>query len=371
MKRKLIAAAVAGALVAPAAAFAQSTVNIYGQVNVEYGFAKQPNNAAGASRHNYDRFNSGNSHLGFRGEEKLGGGMSAWFQCESDLRFLGGGSLAAAPADNTRGAATGELCDRNSAIGFRGGFGNVFLGTWDNPMKRMVASTRMLDETGWHGVQNMLLSNSLRNANSISYDSPRFSGFQLRAQTTTTQAAQGQLSTVNNVKGRINSVGVDYTQGPLVVAAAWQNIEDGSNAGTGISGRDFTTWGLGANYTIGALKLGLTYTDQERERAAPGVDERKSWALAGEYKVSGPGMIRVGYTRAGDFKGNGGVTGVDTGAKNWQVLYFHSLSKRTVVGVGYARFDNDRNGTYNHVGQTGATAGGDASAFVLRARHRF
>jgi len=238
-------------------------------------------------------------------------------------------------------------------------------------MKRMVASTRMMDETGWHGVQPMLLSSSLRNANSINYDSPVFSGFQVRAQTTTTQAAQGQLSTVNNVEGRINSIGAEYRGGPLLIAAAYQNIEDGSNTGTGISGRDFTTWGLGATYTFGAFKVGLTYTDQERERAAPGVDERKSWALAGEYKVSGPGLIRVGYTRAGDFKGNGGVTGADTGAKNWQVLYFHNLSKRTQVGAGYVRVDNDRNGTYNLTGQTAANVGGDASAFVLRAKHTF
>lgn len=371
MKRKLIAAAVAGALISPAAFAQNSTVQVYGQLNVEYGFAKQPNDAAGASRHSYDRFNSGNSHFGFKGEEKLGGGMSAWFQCESDLRFLGGGTESGAGVLPVELRSTGELCDRNSAIGFKGNFGNVFLGTWDNPMKRMVASTRMMDETGWHGVQHLLLSSSLRNANSINYDSPNFSGFQFRAQTTTTQAAQAQLSTVNNVEGRINSIGAEYRGGPLLVAAAWQKIDDGSNLGAGNNGRDWTTMGIGATYSFGAFKVGLTYTDQERERAGTGVDERKSWALAGEYKVSGPGLIRVGYTRAGDFKGNGGVTGADTGAKNWQILYFHSLSKRTVIGAGYVRLDNDRNGNYNLYGQAGATAGGDASAFVLRAKHNF
>jgi len=124
MKRKLIAAAVAGALISPAAFAQNSTVQVYGQLNVEYGFAKQPNDAAGNSRHSYDRFNSGNSNFGFKGEEKLGGGMSAWFQCESDLRFLGGGTNAAGLPLDAR--TTGELCDRNSAIGFKGSFGNVF-----------------------------------------------------------------------------------------------------------------------------------------------------------------------------------------------------------------------------------------------------
>ena len=85
MNKKLMAVAVAGALAAPGLALAQATV--YGSLNVEYGFVSQAEGAGGASRPNADAFNSGASYIGFRGEEKLGGGMSAWFQCESQDVF--------------------------------------------------------------------------------------------------------------------------------------------------------------------------------------------------------------------------------------------------------------------------------------------
>src|SRR3546814_9689180 len=44
----------------------------------------------------------GGSAIGFRGEEKLGGGLSAWFQCESSA--------------DVRGLDQEGFCSRNSAI---------------------------------------------------------------------------------------------------------------------------------------------------------------------------------------------------------------------------------------------------------------
>ena len=141
MNKKLIAAAVAGAFVAPAAFAQSSTVQIYGLLNVEYGFVSQPNTAAGVGRDSVDALNSGASRIGFKGEEKLSGGMSAFWQCESDVRFLGGSSQA-----------NGNLCDRNSALGLKGGFGSVFIGSWDSPLKRVsVVPTRVMLR---HGMTN-------------------------------------------------------------------------------------------------------------------------------------------------------------------------------------------------------------------------
>ena len=93
MNKKLMAAAVAGALAVPAgAAMAQtSSVQIYGLFNVEYApWVDQPNTGAapGTSRTTVDALNSGASRIGFRGQEKLGGSLTAWFQCETDVRFL-------------------------------------------------------------------------------------------------------------------------------------------------------------------------------------------------------------------------------------------------------------------------------------------
>ena len=120
MQKKIIAAAVAGALAVPAiTAFAQSsTVQIYGRITYEYGHI----NSMGRLKDTDYADTPGGSAIGFRGEEKLGGGLSAWFQCESSA--------------DVRGMDQRGFCTRNSAVGFRGGFGNIHFGRWDTPFKR-------------------------------------------------------------------------------------------------------------------------------------------------------------------------------------------------------------------------------------------
>ena len=362
MKQKLIAVAVAGALAAPAVAFAQSTVNVYGLLKVEYGLVSQANDAAGAPRHNVDAQNSGaGSHIGFKGEEKLGSGMSAWFQCESEARFTHVSSTTAQ-----------GFCGRNTALGLKGGFGNVFFGRWDSPIKRAVGATRMLNETGWMGVQHLLLSGEVfefseRNPNSVNYDSPNFGGFTVNAQYTTTNDAVDALKTDTAAKGRKVGLGGKYAAGPLVIAAGWAKHDDNQSI-AGNDGDKDSAWALGATYTFGQLKAGITYTDQE---AKDGVDdlERKSWNLALDWKITAPGTLRFGYTQAGDYKGTMGAA--NTGAKQMQVGYLHALSKRTSAGVHYSRVSNDSQGAYNFAGLSNDVLGDDASAVVFSMYHRF
>ncbi|MCC7083054.1 MAG: porin, partial [Burkholderiales bacterium] len=135
MEKRILAVAVAGALAAPAIVAAQSTVQIYGRVTYEWGRADQ-----GPGRPTLDNADTpGGSAIGFKGVEQLGGGLSAWFQCESS-------------ADIT-GFDTSSICTRNSAVGFRGGFGNVFAGKWDTPMKRALGlGTVGAEETGILGM---------------------------------------------------------------------------------------------------------------------------------------------------------------------------------------------------------------------------
>ena len=120
MQKKLMAAAVVGALAVPAMAVAQSTVQIYGTAQWEQGYIDQ-----GDGRPSTDYNESTGSYIGFRGTENLGGGLTAWFQCETtaDIRAF----------DQV------GLCSRNSGLGFRGGFGNVWVGRWHTPMSRAMS----------------------------------------------------------------------------------------------------------------------------------------------------------------------------------------------------------------------------------------
>ncbi len=375
MNKKLMAVAVAGALAAPALAFAQaSTVQIYGRMEAQYGYLNsQPNFGAapGTPRVEGDAFNGGTSRIGFRGEESLGGGLSAWFQCETRAKIL-------EPQLST-GAA---ICDRNSAVGLKGSFGDVYFGRWTPPIDAASGATLMLNTTGWLGVEQLTMVGTNfdftgRNAETINYSLPKIGNLSVTAQYTalpllsvvgTDVAASGVRA-----KPRKMGLGAIYAAGPLVVAAAWQaNKNDPANVQT-IS-TDDNAWLVGATYRVGAFKGGITYFDMKEEVSATTKLTRKSMNFAVDYQMTAPGLVRVGYTRANDYEGGAAASGSGTGADMWQVGYNHSFSKRTVGTLAYARLSNGSAGTYNFNGlkQTiTGTPGQDASVFVLGLAHTF
>lgn len=374
MHKKLMTAAVAGALMAPAMALAAtSNVDIYGYFNAEYGFVSQPNDAANVSRPNTDAFNSGASRIGLRGQENLGGGMSAFFQCESQVN----GAFVL-------GTTTSGWCNRNTAVGLKGGFGSVFVGRWDSPIKRASGPVRILDEAGWSGAQHMLLQIldgdevdfSDRNPNSINYDSPNLGGFTFNAQVTAANAQAG--STTPDMKGRRVGVGGSFKSGPLMVNAGYGKHDDNqATASGGAPGTEETAWLIGATYTWGNWEFGALYANVEADISTTTTLERKAMNFAAEYDLAGPGKIRAGITLADDFEGSAvaalGIPASNTGAKQWQVGYFHSFSKRTTGALQYVRIDNDSNGTYNftNLDDGDVNPGDNAGVFVVRLIHSF
>jgi predicted porin len=328
MHKKLMAAAVAGALVAPAA-LAQTT--IYGVFNVEYGFYSPADSPSGAAYHSADGFNSGASRIGFRGEEKLGGGMAATYQCESDVRFL------------DDGASAGSWCDRNSAVGLKGGFGHVFFGRWDSPVKSLSGVTRITNEGGWLGTQGVLLTGfSNRNPKTTNYMSPNLNGFSVRAQIGTTNDAFNELDTTAT-DGRIIAGGLMYAAGPLAVVAAIEKRDKNQAAGDNEDAEDTATI-IGGKYTWRNFTVGLTFTTLEFDLgpAAGGKVERDAWGIGVEWDLGGPHSLVLGYTLADDAKVFGTKQN-DTGANQIVVSYYYALSKRTTVGVGFSQVENDSN----------------------------
>jgi predicted porin len=364
MNKTVIAMAVAGALAAPATALAQTT--IYGYFNVEWGVSvDQPADGAGAERHTGDFFNSGASRIGFRGEEKMGGGNAAWYQCETELGLY--------PRD------TGVVvCDRNSAVGLKGGWGNFFVGSWDSPLKRVSGIVRITNETGFFGTQDLTLragtfglpNFSNRNTNSFNYDTPNMGGFMASVQTTTTQAKADAVEVAGtSLDGRISTISGQWLGGPAAIVAGYSKKDKNRSAG-GIDSAEDTAYLVGGSYVIGPVKVGLTFTNRESDDGAGSNIERNAYNVAGDWKIGGPSTIRVGYTAAQDLKGTGAIT--DSGAVQYSIQYIHALSKRTNVAIGYVKVDNDTNGTANLTdGSTDVLPGDSASAVALTLQHTF
>src|SRR5438046_909816 len=118
MKLKQITLATLATLAAPAAALAQSNVQIYGTLNADFESVK----ATGSSGTNFpsrNRVTSNSSNFGFRGTEDLGQGLRAFFQLESAVNFDNGTSSASGPRATPASAckAAGGRC--SSANGTR------------------------------------------------------------------------------------------------------------------------------------------------------------------------------------------------------------------------------------------------------------
>ena len=423
MNKKIMALAVAGAFAAPAAALAQaSNVQIFGTVYIEYAYAKQgsQNPPGSGDLVNIDFLQTPGSEIGFKGEEALGGGTSAWFQCTSTMDF--------------RGAAPQGFCGRNSALGVKGNFGNLFAGNWDMPTKRTAGAVRILSDTGVWGTGFLLFNNSStfndnggpaafsrRQNNSIFYDTPVWGGFQGFVGVSTPSTAIARTSNYSGAKPRVWSVAANYTNGPLIVTAGYErhnNFATGAGAGAGLTtnnqyASEDTGYQIGAAYQFGPVKVGLLYANQRIDTSqtqAVQSDLRVSaWNLGAEWRIVGPHGIRGGYTKANDTKGNYGpgtagasVAGAvcapiavpvngngaalagagsgqrigncgagGTGANLWQIQYVYQASKRTEFTVGYARLDNDNNARYSLGGFTQPNAGQDQNAFAVSMKTTF
>ena len=384
MKKKVLAVAVASALAAPALVYAQaSTVQLYGKATFEYGYADQ-----GTGRPKTDILQTpGGSAVGVRGEEKLGGGLSAWFQCESSA--------------DVRGIGQDGFCSRNSALGFKGGFGNIQIGRWDTPFKR-ATNVGMIGagDTGLLGAAFLMAGNSTgtgatgglvpqslsrnvwkrRESSQIYYESPTFSGFQGLA----SYSAANATSAVNAstaAKPRVQSLAAIYVNGPLALSAGYERH---SNFGAVGGGNDDRGWTLNAAYTFGEVKVAAAYIDTKYEMSATTDLKKKNWMIGTEWRINGPHNVEASYVRAGDSKGtaiaspslagNGPIAlpGPNTGAKLYQVAYRHDFSKRTDAKLAYVKLNNDSAASYSLGGLAVPTiAGTNQNAWVLYVSHKF
>lgn len=392
MQKKLIAVAVAGALSAPALALAQaSTVQIYGKMTFEYGYVD-----SGANRNKTDMLQTpGGSNVGFKGEERLATGLSAWFQCESSA--------------DVRGINQDGFCSRNSALGLKGGFGNAYVGRWDTPFKKILASGQVgTEDTALLGYSYVVAGNSTgtiasggqgaqvsasrtiwkrRESTSINYDSPSFSGFKVMAAYSSANATS-EVSSTTGSKPRVQSIAGQYANGPLSIGIAWERHVNFAAVGGGNTDQ---AWAIAGSYTFGPVKLGGGYNDYKYEMSQSTDLKKKTWNLGAEWNIGGPHNIMGAYAQADDSKGNSstspgtggngpiaapvGPTGLavnGTGAKFYEIAYRYDLSKRTSAKLGYVQVNNDDNARYSLGGMAQPTKGGEKqSAIVTYVSHTF
>lgn len=160
---------------------------------------------------------SGNSYIGFRGTEDMGGGLKAIFQLEG----------VALPD-----SGVGGQWNRNTFVGISSDrFGTVKLGLMDTVFKEYgdtlgilgissgtpVSTSNILRKVGF-GTNNASRFHE-RRANSIRYDSPTIGGFEGGLQVAT---QEDQSATPSAGAAKTYSMGVKYDNGPIYAALAYE-----------------------------------------------------------------------------------------------------------------------------------------------------
>jgi predicted porin len=260
MKKSLIALAA----LAASAAFAQSTVTLYGYGDIGIGTSIVATGAANKTQLNPNTFDVGGLRFGMKGSEDLGGGLKANFQLESDT------------VNGDTGAQAGGIFTRATWVGLSGDFGAVQLGRQSRASLQAAPTVfgwRGTSSQGQLGLRGMIdtaggIGASSRYNAAIRYDTPTVSGLKATVQ---------YVNAEDNSNASITDFTVVYANGPVTVAAA-QAKAQGGQANKVVSGSyDFGVatliagyidpagtnkgYTVGAKVPMGAVTLGAEYTE--------------------------------------------------------------------------------------------------------------
>ncbi len=358
----------------------ESNVTVYGRVNlgvVHYG---------GSGRVSVTREQNFSSRLGFKGTEKLGGGLLASFIIETGI-----------------GADTGEgvFGSRETSVGLEGAFGKVKLGYMLTPLDDLhpiagpgyVTNVTNDNLNGFwaNGYSNLFTGGTTGNVacnqvagpngptnsfafdnragNSIRYDSPNWNGWRAA-----THLALGEQS---SCRAWASSNKLQYTHGKINAALAYQvhhNLR-------GIGLKDQIVM-LAAGYQINPANYVGGYA-QTLEYENPGQAKLKQsgFGMIWRTSLTPTNTMELAWYRAGAGRGaqtpvfSGIFVGPETRANLFIIGAKHIFSKRTELWMQYAMLRNSRNSGYDLGGSQRAgspgTIGAKPQALAVGVKHEF
>ena len=365
MSKKLLAAAIAAALVPTAVLAEASNVTMYGRI--DYGFmSRGGDNGGNAQAGQTGRQNGfedgilGSNRIGFRGNEALGNGLKAIFEFEFGFNGDGGQSF-------------GGTSNRHSWIGLEGAFGTVlggrvdgarysFVGQYDPFKNQTVANAGSL-----FGVTSGL-GQADRADNAIVYISPEVApGLKfLAAYTTSLLTEEGGNGLGGAIVGGGNGTDVDsgdtplyalaamYNNGPISFTLDYENLQVKRSALNGGSDLEFDLWVVGGSYDFGVAKLSAYYENTEGDdTVSKALSEGDGWLVGLTIPVTPNFLLKTSYVKANNDARN------NADCKKFGVGGEYSFSKRTTAYATFAKLSADSN---SNCGISKNAAGGNGTA---------
>jgi predicted porin len=331
---KLKPLSLAALVVVSSAAHAQSSVTLYGTIDtaVAYFSNQKGTHGSGGTFQMVSGTLTGDN-WGLKGNEDLGGGMSAIFNLQAGFNV-----------NNGEAGQGGRMFGRTAMVGLADKrFGTVTMGRQYDPLVDLI---QPLTEDDTYGsafatpgdMDNY--DNSSRVNNSIKYTSPTYAGLQVSAM----YAFGGEAGEISG--GQTYAIAAAYNHGPFNLAAGYLRA---NNNGTSSTYDGLTPTGLDSTaingafisattlqivraagtYAIGPVTLGAAYSnvDYGNYAAAPGSNNGTRFNTAQafvNYQLNAAIQLGVGYNYT---KGSG--NNVDASYNQVSLGAAYSLSKRT------------------------------------------
>ena len=353
MKKSLLAIAAVGAFAS--AAQAQSSVTVYGILDVSYGqnYVDAGQTSTSAKTTGLADSANSSSRLGFRGVEDLGGGMQAGFVLESGLNITGGSTFNKNNGSTTTAAGAVTTTTTDAAVfgaATRQAFltlGTKQLGTALVGYKKLLESD--FNDTFVYGTENTFGSEGqelsrVGRGNQIAYTTPTFGGFTASI-ANTSQVNSYDLSatqTSDKANASVTQINLAYRAGNalVMVHGGKGTVDNGSTSiATVITGNStvagvnaYNTAGIGASYDFGVARVAAMYGQRETGALNSSELDSKYSALSAAIPL-GNNILKATYSMSESKNKNGSYTT----AKNsgFQLLAEHNLSKRTMLWAIY------------------------------------
>jgi predicted porin len=326
-------------IAATPAAYAQTSVAIYGRVDGGIEYLNHIANASGgtSSRWSAEGGDWGTSMLGFRGTEVLGGGLSSLFDLETAFQVMNG----------TTGG--GRIFSRRAYVGLKDetwgqlqAGRNLFIdsdGVWefDPFVQQAVSSASLVRGRNWQ-----------QSSNNVEYHSPVIGGFDVQGQYAFGNQANGFNRGPADDFGRSDGIMLSYHSPLLDVRGIYDELRDsnGRLANIFTSSREFF---VGANLLVQKFKFQAAYTHYAAPDSPAGVaDSADHYWLGATYQADQHWAVTAAgfYIKVGQGDGD-----ASHDPSSHALLYVlgttYNLSKRTFLYGTVAYVRNSSGGTFS------------------------
>ncbi len=265
--------------------------------------------------------NSNASRLGVQNTHDLKDGLSVFYRLEYEVN----------PDERLRSSDRGMLRQRNSVVGLKGGFGKVFFGVHDTPMKKAELKVDLFSDYHLADIDEVLAGQD-RTSDTISYVSPEFRGFKGWLMLIPGDDESGDPGVDSG--GGSDAVSGDGVADGLSVSLTYDNnkLSAAVAYNSDVDGLDLIR--VSGQYGIGPITLGALI--QQAELAQGQAEDGLGFVISGSLKLTASDVLKLQYTNADDAS-----VEASPGSSMMTLGWDRKLAKSTKLYAYYSERNND------------------------------